>query len=122
MFLKHLRLIGGVSATLLVLFLSGLNATAADSTPPPATTTSPSLTPPTLPAITPNSMPQAGVSGNPDGSCPETAPFKVSKKGIYHAPTDPNYKNTKAKQCFASGPAAEQAGYRAPKPSVKSTP
>lgn len=66
-------------------------------------------------AVTPEQA-AAGVPGNPDGSCPATAPIKVSRSGIYHRPTgDPNYAATKARQCFATPQAAEQAGYRAPK-------
>ncbi len=57
----------------------------------------------------------AGVSGNPDGSCPESAPIKGSRSKIYHAPEGRNCAKTKAKLCFASAEAAEQAGYRAPK-------
>lgn len=58
----------------------------------------------------------AGVPGNPDGSCPAHAPIKVSRSGIYHQPTgDSNYGITKARLCFATPQAAEQAGYRAPK-------
>ncbi|GAA4012340.1 hypothetical protein GCM10022631_25190 [Deinococcus rubellus] len=50
---------------------------------------------------------------NTDGSCPSTAPIKVSKSGIYHLPTgDGNYQRTKAKACFASAAAAQAAGYR----------
>jgi len=59
--------------------------------------------------------PAADIPGNPDGSCPTSAPVKVSKSKIYHVPEERNYKNTKAKHCFASAQAAEQAGYRAPK-------
>lgn len=117
MLTKHPRLIGGLSAAVLLLSLGGVNAYAADGVSP---------TPVQQPATagsTPTANPaQTGMPGNPDGSCPETAPFKVSKSGIYHTPEDTNYKNTKAKRCFASGQAAEQAGYRAPKPSVKSKP
>ena len=58
----------------------------------------------------------AGVPGNPDGSCPANTPIKVSRSGIYHQPTgDSNYGVTKARLCFATPQAAEQAGYRAPK-------
>jgi len=50
---------------------------------------------------------------NADGSCPTSAPIKVSKSGIYHLPTgDGNYQRTKAKSCFASAAAAQAAGYR----------
>ncbi len=60
--------------------------------------------------------PAAGIPGNPDGSCPASAPIKVSRSGIYHQPTgDSNYSRTKAQTCFATPQAAEQAGYRAPK-------
>ncbi len=85
-------------------------ATASGSSP--ATAPTPAATPsPTAPAV-----PTAGTPGNPDGSCPANAPIKVSRSGIYHEPTgDPNYANTKAKQCFATSQAAEQAGYRAPR-------
>ncbi|AZI44117.1 HNH endonuclease [Deinococcus psychrotolerans] len=50
---------------------------------------------------------------NADGSCPTTAPIKVSSAGIYHLPTgDGNYQRTKAKSCFTSASAAQSAGYR----------
>lgn len=66
-------------------------------------------------AVTPEQA-AAGVPGNSDGSCPESAPIKVSRSGIYHQPTgDSNYSRTKAQTCFATPQAAEQAGYRAPK-------
>jgi hypothetical protein len=53
--------------------------------------------------------------GETEGSCPSSAPVKVSRSGIYHLPGDPSYKQTKAKHCFATGEAAEAAGYRASK-------
>jgi hypothetical protein len=49
------------------------------------------------------------------GACPDSAPIKVSKNGIYHLSNDPNYDRTKAKHCFDSAAAAEAAGFRAPK-------
>ena len=50
---------------------------------------------------------------NADGSCPASAPIKVSKAGIYHLPSgDSNYNRTHAQQCFASAAAAQSAGYR----------
>jgi hypothetical protein len=49
------------------------------------------------------------------GNCPSSAPIKVSKKGIYHLASDPNYDRTKAKSCFATPTDAETAGFRAPK-------
>lgn len=76
------------------------------------------VTPPvvTPPAVgRPVTAPAAGVVGNPDGSCPESAPVKVSRSKIYHVPGSQNYQKTKAKHCFESAQAAEQAGYRAPK-------
>ncbi|MFO1419522.1 MAG: hypothetical protein U1F59_00885 [Candidatus Competibacteraceae bacterium] len=76
-----------------------------------AAPSAPMTSPP--PAIAPT---VAGAPGNPDGSCPATAPIKVSRSGIYHQPTgDPNYAATKAKACFATPQAAEHAGYRAPR-------
>lgn len=78
------------------------------TTPPPASAATPVM-------VTPEPA-AAGVPGNPDGSCPASAPIKVSRSGLYHRPSgDPNYANTKARQCFATPQAAEQAGYRAPK-------
>ncbi|GAA4020187.1 hypothetical protein GCM10022631_37270 [Deinococcus rubellus] len=50
---------------------------------------------------------------NADGSCPSSAPIKVSKSGIYHLPTgDGNYNRTHAQQCFSDAAAAQAAGYR----------
>ena len=57
----------------------------------------------------------SAVAPNSDGSCPGTAPVKVSKSGIYHIPGERDYAKTHAKSCFASASEAEQAGYRAPK-------
>jgi hypothetical protein len=56
-----------------------------------------------------------GVADNTEGSCPPTAPIKVSRSGIYHVPGSPQYDITKARQCFPTTQAAEAAGYRAPK-------
>ncbi len=111
---------------------TGVNATES-STPPPLTInpapSSPApaglktppampMSAPTVPKLAPTtttSAPVADIPGNPDGSCPAAAPVKVSKSKIYHVPEETNYKTTKAKHCFASAQAAEQAGYRAPK-------
>lgn len=49
------------------------------------------------------------------GNCPEEAPIKVSKKGVYHLKSDPNYSSTHAIHCFSSIEAAESSGFRAPK-------
>lgn len=76
--------------------------------------TTPAL-PVAKPAATSTSALGAGVAANPDGSCPETAPVKISKSKIYHVPEGRNYAKTKAQKCFADAEAAEQAGYRAPK-------
>jgi hypothetical protein len=53
--------------------------------------------------------------GKAEGSCPPSAPVKVSRSGVYHLPGDPFYNQTKAKHCFTTGGAAEAAGYRASK-------
>lgn len=63
--------------------------------------------------------PQTGQGGatspGPNGSCPASAPVKVSRSGVYHLPTgDSNYGRTKAVNCFATAAAAQAAGYRAP--------
>jgi hypothetical protein len=49
------------------------------------------------------------------GECPDSAPIKVSKNGIYHLINDPNYDRTNAKHCFDSVAGAAAAGFRAPK-------
>lgn len=77
--------------------------------------TSPAATKPTTVAPATSAAVSAGVAGNPDGSCPATSPVKVSRSKIYHVPEGRNYAKTKAKFCFESAQAAEQAGYRAPK-------
>ena len=131
-------------ATLLVVSLGGFgavhaaetgaNVTGGTTTTPPSMAVNPTSpvpastgqkTPPAVPmsgqavskpAPAPAPLaPAADIPGNPDGSCPTSAPVKVSKSKIYHVPEERNYKNTKAKHCFASAQAAEQAGYRAPK-------
>ena len=81
--------------------------------PPSAPMAAPTVPKP-APAATP-SAPMADIPGNPDGSCPASAPVKVSRSKIYHVPEERDYGKTKAKHCFASAQAAEQAGYRAPK-------
>lgn len=119
MSLKHLKSpIHGLLVTVLIASFSGLGTIHAagppatgSNTPPSAATPAPAAMP--VPAATSKST--AGVPGNPDGSCPTSAPVKLSKSRIYHVPEDPNYKNTKAKRCFENAQAAEQAGYRAPK-------
>lgn len=134
----------GLLTTALVISLGSFSAAqaAGEATPPPPVMTTPALpavkpavpmTTPTLPAAKPavpmttpalpvakpaatsTSALGAGVAANPDGSCPETAPVKISKSKIYHVPEGKNYAKTKAQKCFADAEAAEQAGYRAPK-------
>lgn len=79
----------------------------------------PSMPAQVIPAVTPApvaaTVSTEGVASNPDGSCPSSAPVKVSKAKIYHVPEERNYAKTKARHCFASAEAAKQAGYRAPK-------
>ncbi|MFO1423649.1 MAG: hypothetical protein U1F70_08365 [Candidatus Competibacteraceae bacterium] len=118
MSLKHLKSpIHGLLMAVLVASFSGLDTVyaaetpAGNNTPPSAAIPTPAAVP--VPAATSKSA--AGVPGNPDGSCPTSAPVKLSKSRIYHVPEDPNYKNTKAKRCFENAQAAQQAGYRAPK-------
>lgn len=57
----------------------------------------------------------ASVAPDEAGGCPASASIKVSKRGIYHLPGDPNYDRTLAKHCFSSSAVAEDAGFRAPK-------
>lgn len=90
---------------------------------PPQTGTLPAPRVPTLP--NPTTVPVAGtaqgtgqgtgaVPPNPDGSCPASAPVKVSRSGIYHLPSgDPDYNRTRAQSCFTGAAAAQAAGYRA---------
>lgn len=89
----------------LLLLAAPLLAVATDPVSPPTGTPPPVVSPPTA----------VRIPGNADGSCPATAPIKVGKSGIYHLASDPNYAATKAKACFATPQAAEQAGYRAPR-------
>ncbi|MFC4455228.1 hypothetical protein [Deinococcus sonorensis] len=81
------------------------------STGAPTTVPTPVTPAPTRPPV---SSPASGaVPPLADGSCPASAPIKVSRSGIYHLPTgDANYNRTKAKACFATPAAAQAAGYR----------
>lgn len=47
--------------------------------------------------------------------CPEDMPVKVTKRGIYHQPGDPNYDRTHPIACFVSPGEAISSGFRAPK-------
>jgi len=54
------------------------------------------------------------IPPNADGSCPASAPIKVSQTGIYHLPQgDGRYQRTHARSCFTTAAAAQAAGYRA---------
>lgn len=97
----------------LALLAAPLLAMAADQTPAPTGSPLPSNAAPATSVAPPPTT--VRVPGNPDGSCPTSDPIKVSKSGIYHLTSDPNYAATKAKTCFATPQAAEQAGYRAPR-------
>jgi hypothetical protein len=91
----------------LMLLAAPFLAMAADPVPPPTGT------PPSVNIAPPSTT--VRLPGNADGSCPATALIKVGKSGIYHLTSDPNYALTKAKACFVTPEAAEQAGYRAPR-------
>ncbi|WP_264776793.1 sunset domain-containing protein [Deinococcus aetherius] len=78
--------------------------------------TAPATQAPTVSASQGASQVSGATPPNADGSCPATAPIKVSKSGIYHLPSgDSSYARTKAVNCFASAVAAQAAGYRAPR-------
>ena len=85
------------------------------SVPPP--TPSPSPSPP-APTTTAASSPGAGrAQPTSPTTCPETHPIKGNKSSsgelIYHSPGGALYERTQAEACFATGAAAEAAGYRA---------
>lgn len=105
---RRLKVLGS-----LILLATPLLAVAADQMPSPTSSPLPVNAAPAVP-VAPSPTP-VRVPGNADGSCPATAPIKVSKSGIYHLANDPNYAATKAKSCFATPAAAEHAGYRAPR-------
>lgn len=85
-------------------------------TPPVPGNTASSPQVPVLPNRTAGSVaPLSRMAPSADGSCPASAPVKVSRSGIYHLPTgDSNYNRTRAVACFANEAAAQAAGYRAP--------
>ncbi len=95
-----------------------------DSTPGtlPPTNTVPGTGKPTKPRTKPATLsPDAqslGVKPENPTTCPSTALVKgkVSKRGkIYHLPKTTGYDQVKPTICFADAPAAEKAGFRAPK-------
>lgn len=69
------------------------------------------------PVPPPPSEPSGGGSTTPNGtSCPASAPIKGnqgSPEWIYHRPGQGSYDITVPEECFATGAAAEAAGYRA---------
>jgi len=72
--------------------------------------------PATVPVLPAPSTSSSSAPPNADGSCPLTAPIKVSKAGIYHLPQgDGSYARTHAQSCFMTPGAAQAAGYRAPR-------
>lgn len=107
--------------TLNIPILPGLPGSSTNSpgnttpTPPDITATPAEPNPTTPPDQTPDPTGSQAAAPNTDGSCPDAAPVKVSRAGIYHLPEgDPNYKQTKAVACYADVADAEAAGYRAP--------
>jgi hypothetical protein len=58
---------------------------------------------------------ESGAVPRADGTCPASAPVKVSHSGIYHLPGDRFYARTHARACYRSGRAAAAAGFRAPR-------
>ncbi|BBN99566.1 hypothetical protein St703_22710 [Sporolactobacillus terrae] len=58
----------------------------------------------------------AESNSSPDGACQGKIKGNISSRGkIYHMPSDPYYKVTKAERCFKSRTEAENAGFRAAK-------
>lgn len=70
------------------------------------------------PASTPQPAAPAIEEEHPTliGNCPAEAPVKVSRRGIYHLPSDSNYALTRAVHCLSSAAAAQANGFRPPKP------
>lgn len=56
----------------------------------------------------------ASLPPTADGGCPDAAPVKVSRAGLFHVPGDPNYAATRAVACYQDAQAASAAGHRAP--------
>ena len=48
-------------------------------------------------------------------ACSEDSPIKVSKRGVIHRPSDPNYTRTKETHCYATVADAIDAGFHLPK-------
>jgi hypothetical protein len=85
-----------------------------DGTDPSKVTDSFTTSAPAVPIANPVSS-NLGVPPNSDGSCPDTAPVKVSRSGIYHVPGSAFYDRTRAVVCFDTPEHAAAAGYRAPR-------
>jgi len=93
--------------------------------PPPPVATPPPPPPPPTPVIAPTSVPvpqptaasakpAGGGRAAPQGSdCPVDYPIKGNRSSmIYHVPGGAYYARTIPEDCFATGAAAEAAGYR----------
>jgi hypothetical protein len=85
-----------------------------DGTDPSKVTDALTTPAPASPVVNPFSS-TIGIPPNSDGSCPETAPVKVSRSGIYHVPGSAFYSRTRAVVCFDTAEHAAAAGYRAPR-------
>lgn len=86
-----------------------------DGTDPSKVTDSFSTPVPASPPVVNPISSTLGVPPNSDGSCPETAPVKVSRSGIYHVPGSAFYSRTRAVVCFDTPEHAAGAGYRPPR-------
>ncbi len=67
-------------------------------------------------------LPQGAVQGTGEAECVEGYPIKGNASSmIYHGPGSSSYDRTIPEMCFATEEAAEAAGYRASKSSVKAS-
>ena len=70
---------------------------------------------PLAPAVVPGTPGPAAGSTPPsaDGSCPDSAPIKISRAGVFHLPQgDGSYSKTHATACFPDARSAAAAGFR----------
>ena len=89
--------------------------TAVPVTPVPATAVPTVPASPLTPAVVPSTSGAAAGSTPPsaDGTCPDSAPVKVSRAGIFHLPQgDGSYTKTHATACFPDARSAAAAGFR----------
>jgi len=78
--------------------------------------TRPLCRPPGLRTTGEKAAASASTAPNADGSCPASAPVKVSKSRIYHLPQgDGSYRRTHAQSCYSTPEAAQAAGFWAPR-------